>query len=124
MRTVDQAFQAFAASVANAGLSITTELLSNEASRIARLVRNGGELRLVWIPRKQYLSLEVDHGPSKGVCAGWLELFGVTCVEEAVPDESELPLGFESSLSYGLELMGLPDQEMPPNQSLERTREE
>jgi hypothetical protein len=84
------------------------EPLTRDSNRVARVVRDQGELRLTWHPDTQHLALEIDHGPPAVPSVGWLELFGIKCAGEVLPEEIDPTVGFDSSVDHGLELMGFP----------------
>jgi hypothetical protein len=106
MLNVDQAFDAFVSKGETAGMSVD-ESRPVRNRRVAKLRREGGELRLTWEPEKANVSLEISHGPPGGPNVGWLPLWEETCVGGVLPDELEPGQGFEDALAYGLELMGV-----------------
>ena len=105
---VEQAFGYFQHVAESVGAPVTSVALSPDGIRIARVIRDRAELRLSWSPSLRRLALEISHGPPDGAAVGRLELFDARTSNDAFLELSASGDDFESSVSYGLELMGFP----------------
>ena len=101
---VSQAFEYFFRAAEGAGAAASTDIVSGV--HVARVTRDGAELRLTWSTSSQRLTLEVSHGPPDLPAVGWIELFVAGTANEVLLEPSEPDVDFESSVSYGFELMG------------------
>ncbi len=71
----------------------------------SRAIGTTAELRLSWRQADEQLTLEVSHGASDGNVAGWLLLYGETCMAQDLPLPESPERTFEECVLYGLELM-------------------
>ena len=105
--TVTQAFDYFLHAAESVGAAATADTRSGP--RLARVTRDRAELRLTWSANSQRLTLEISQGPPDGPAVDWVELFGVGAVNDILLEPSDSAIDFESSVSYGFELMGFPN---------------
>jgi hypothetical protein len=110
-RSVDQAFETFERSAAAARLRVVSEAHQRAfGSRLTLAARGKAELRLVWDGKEQYLSLEITHGRDTGTRAGWLQLYGATCLRCYLPTIEEVIAEFDSAIEYGITLLSPADE--------------
>jgi hypothetical protein len=78
----------------------------SNVGRIARVVRAGAELRLIYDASRKRIAIEVSHGPLSSPVSGWLMLWDASVADGALQNLAPGDVDFDSSVEYGLELMG------------------